>query len=79
MKYEKPNIEILLLDVIDIVTLSSETSGDGNGYTGGWNSQKGGTVMKMKKIKYMFQPVKQFKGSYNGTGLQFNNTIYQGY
>lgn len=38
MKYEKPNIEILLLDVIDIVTLSSETFGDGNGYTGGWNS-----------------------------------------
>lgn len=31
------------------------------------------------KIKYMFQPVKQFKGSYNGTGLKFNNTIYQGY
>lgn len=38
MKYEKPNMEILLLDVIDIVTLSSETSGDGDGYTGGWNS-----------------------------------------
>jgi len=38
MKYENPNMEIILLHVKDIVTLSSETSGDGDGYTGGWNS-----------------------------------------
>lgn len=31
------------------------------------------------RIKYMFQPVKQFSNSYNGTGLKFTNTIYQGY
>lgn len=30
-------------------------------------------------IKYMFQPVQQFKNSYKGTGLKFTNTIYQGY
>ena len=41
MKYEKPNMEILLLDVTDIVTLSSESSGDGDNYTGGWSSQEG--------------------------------------
>ena len=31
------------------------------------------------RMKYMFQPVKQFSNSYQGTGLKFTNTIYQGY
>lgn len=31
------------------------------------------------KIKYLFQPVQQFKGSYIGSGLKLENTIYQGY
>lgn len=31
------------------------------------------------RIKYMFQPIKQFSDSYSGTGLKFTNTIYQGY
>lgn len=31
------------------------------------------------RIKYMFEPVKQFTDSYKGTGLKFTNTIYQGY
>lgn len=30
-------------------------------------------------IKYMFQPISQFKDSYNGTGIRLSNTIYQGY
>ena len=38
MKYDKPNMDIVLLEVEDIVTLSSEQSGDGDGVTGGWNS-----------------------------------------
>lgn len=38
MKYDKPNMEIMILDVNDIVTLSSEQSGDGDGVTGGWSS-----------------------------------------
>ena len=38
MKYDKPNIEIILLDINDIVTLSSEQAGDGDGVTGDWNS-----------------------------------------
>ena len=31
------------------------------------------------RIKYMFQPIRQFTNSYSGTGLEFSNTIYQGY
>ena len=38
MKYEKPNMEIMVFEMNDIVTLSSEQTGDGNGVTGGWNS-----------------------------------------
>lgn len=30
-------------------------------------------------MKYMFQPIKQFSSTYKGNGLQYTNTIYQGY
>lgn len=38
MKYDKPNMEIMIWEMNDIVTLSSEQSGDGDGVIGGWNS-----------------------------------------
>lgn len=38
MKYETPNMEVMILNESDIVTLSSESAGDGDGYTGGWSS-----------------------------------------
>ncbi len=38
MKYEIPSIEIVVLQVADIVTLSGEPSGSGDNVSGGWNS-----------------------------------------
>lgn len=38
MKYEKPNMELVVLESADIVTLSGEPEGDGKGVPGGWDS-----------------------------------------
>lgn len=38
MKYEKPSLELVVLEQGDIVTLSVEPGGSGNDVTGGWNS-----------------------------------------
>ena len=36
MKYEQPNIEIVMLEKLDVITLSVENSGSGDDVTGGW-------------------------------------------
>jgi len=36
MKYEQPNIEIIMLEKLDVITLSVESSGSGDNVTGGW-------------------------------------------
>ena len=36
MRYEKPNIEVLTFNNLDIITLSVEDSGSGDDYDGPW-------------------------------------------
>jgi hypothetical protein len=38
MKYERPSMEIIMLPTVDVVTLSSESSGSGDNVSGGWDS-----------------------------------------
>ena len=36
MKYEQPNMEIIVLEKLDVITLSVEGGGSGDDYTGPW-------------------------------------------
>ena len=36
MKYEQPNIEIVMLEKLDVITLSVDKNGSGDNVTGGW-------------------------------------------
>ena len=36
MKYEQPNMEIIVLEKLDVITLSVEGSGSGDDVTGNW-------------------------------------------
>ena len=37
MKYEKPNLELIILELGDVITLSSEYEGDNEGTPGPWS------------------------------------------
>ncbi len=68
--------ETRLLRVADLIQLNMGKRGSAIDMTSAYTYLKADTTVR---IKYMFQPVKQFTNSYMGTGLKFNNTIYQGY
>ena len=66
-----------LLRTADLVQLNMNKR-----HGGGFSMNESYTYLKADttvRIKYMFEPVKQFTNSYKGTGLKFKNTIYQGY
>lgn len=65
-----------LLRIADLIQLNM------NKRYGSFDMNKSYTYLKADttvRIKYMFEPVKQFSDSYKGTGLKFTNTIFQGY
>lgn len=65
-----------LLRIADLIQLNM------NKRYGSFDMSKSYTYLKADttvRIKYMFEPVKQFSNSYRGTGLKFTNTIFQGY
>lgn len=69
--------ETRLLRTADLIQLNMNKR-----HGGGFSMNESYTYLKADttvRIKYMFEPVKQFTNSYKGTGLKFNNTIYQGY
>lgn len=71
------NRETRLKRIGDLIQLNMRTRCDPNFVmSSAYTYLKADTTVK---IKYMFQPIKQFSGSYSGTGLKFTNTIYQGY
>ena len=69
--------ETRLLRTADLIQLNmNKRCGGGFSMNDSYTYLKADTTVR---IKYMFQPIKQFSSSYNGTGLKFTNTIYQGY
>ena len=70
------NRDTRLLRIADLIQLNM------NKRYGSFSMNESYTYLKADttvRIKYMFEPVKQFTNSYKGTGLKFKNTIYQGY
>lgn len=66
-----------LLRTADLIQLNMRTMGNADfKMSEAYTYIKADTVVKMK---YLFQPIKQFQNSYNGIGLILKNTIYQGY
>lgn len=71
------NRETRLKRIGDLIQLNMRKRGDSDFLmSSAYTYIKADTTVEMK---YMFQPVKQFKSSYKGTGLTLKNTIYQGY
>lgn len=63
--------------IADLIQMNMQERGQA-----GFKMSEANTYVKADtavSIKYMFQPISQFKNSYNGTGIKLSNTIYQGY
>ena len=66
-----------MLRVADLIQLNMNAGGGG-----GFAMKDANTYVKCDtnvRIKFLFQPIKQFKDSYKASGIKISNSIYQGY